>query len=144
MWVRVAPEEVMARSYRELLAWQKAKALAVRLYRETECFLKSETYGLSSQLRRASVSVASNIAEGQGRLTRGEFAHFLGMARGSLLEADTQMAISLDLGYLSGEAFESLDREVYQVLGLLNRLIESLRNEQGSTKLEPNLETLKP
>ena len=134
----------MARSYRELLVWQKAKALAVRLYRETECFPKSETYGLSSQLRRASVSVASNIAEGQGRLTKGEFAHFLGMARGSLLEADTQIAISLDLGYLSGQAFESLDREVYQVLGLLNRLIESLRNAQGSTKIEANLETLKP
>ena len=117
----------MARSYRELLFWQKAKALAVRLYRETESFPKSETYGLSSQLRRASVSVASNIAEGQGRRTRGEFQHFLGMARGSLLEADTQLAIAFDLGYLQAEALEQLAFEIYQVLGLLNRLIDSLR-----------------
>ena len=60
----------MARSYRDLLVWQKAKTLAVRLYNETETFPKTETYGLSAQLRRACVSVVSNIAEGQGRLTR--------------------------------------------------------------------------
>ena len=121
----------MARSHRELFVWQKAKALAVRLYRETERFPRAEIYALSSQLRRAFVSVASNIAEGQGRLTRGEFQHFLGMARGSLLEVDTQLAIAVDLGYLNAEIFEALDREVYQVLGLLNRLIESLRADQA-------------
>ena len=117
----------MARSHRELFVWQKAKALAVRLYRETESFPKSERYGLSSQLRRASVSVASNIAEGQGRLTRGEFQHFPGIARGSLLEVDTQLAIALDLGYMQAKSFEEVDCEIYQVLGLLNRLIESFR-----------------
>jgi len=61
----------MARSYRELFVWQKARTFAVQVYRETERFPKIETYGLSAQLRRASVSVVSNIAEGQGRLTRG-------------------------------------------------------------------------
>jgi 23S rRNA-intervening sequence protein len=66
----------MARSYRNLLVWQKAKALAVSIYRETVNFPKTETYGLTSQLRRAAVSVTSNIAEGQGRLTRGEFLNF--------------------------------------------------------------------
>lgn len=129
----------MARSYRDLFVWQKAKGLAVRLYRETEAFPKTEIYGLSSQLRRASVSVVSNIAEGQGRLTRGEFLHFLGQARGPLLEVDAQMAIALDLGYVQNETFSDIDREIYQVLGLLNRLIESLR-----TRPAPNLETLKP
>ena len=79
----------MARSYRDLLVWQKAKALAVQIYHATEQFPKAETYGLTSQIRRAAVSVASNIAEGQGRLTPGEFLHFLGQARGSLLELDT-------------------------------------------------------
>jgi four helix bundle protein len=69
----------MARSYRELLVWQKAKALAVQVYQATEQFPKAETYGLTSQIRRAAVSVASNIAEGQGRLTSGEFLHFLGL-----------------------------------------------------------------
>jgi len=91
----------VARTYREILVWQKAKALAaVHLYHSTERFPKTETYGLTSQMRRAAVSVVSNIAEGQGRLTSGEFQHFLGQARGSLLELDTQLAIALDLAYL--------------------------------------------
>ncbi len=119
----------MARSYRELLVWQKAKALAVQVYQATEQFPKAETYGLTSQIRRAAVSVASNIAEGQGRLTSGEFLHFLGQARGSLLELDTQLAIALDLNYLRADKYELLDHETYQVLGLLNRLIESLRKK---------------
>jgi four helix bundle protein len=127
----------MARSYRELLVWQKAKALAVQIYQATEGFPKAETYGLTSQIRRAAVSVASNIAEGQGRLTSGEFLHFLGQARGSLLELDTQLAIALDLGYLKADKHEVLDQEIYQVLGLLNRLIESLRKGRNQPGLKP-------
>jgi four helix bundle protein len=116
----------MARSYRELLVWQKAKALAVHTYKATADFPRCETYGITSQIRRASVSVASNIAEGQGRLTSGEFRHFLGQARGSLLEAETQMAIALDLGFLEKNAYDALEQESYQVLGLLDRLLSSL------------------
>lgn len=89
----------MARTYRELLVWQKAKALAVHTYKATADFPRTETYGLVSQIRRAAVSVPSNIAEGQGRLTSGEFRHFLGQARGSLLEAETQLAIAPELGF---------------------------------------------
>jgi|SRR5579862_3183581 len=120
----------MARSYRDLIVWQKAKALAVVVYRETESFPKSETYGLTSQIRRASVSIPSNIAEGQGRLTRGEFVHFLGLARGSLLELETQLSIALDLGFLDKAPFSKLDHESYQVLGLINRLLDSLRRPE--------------
>jgi four helix bundle protein len=127
----------VARSYRELLVWQKAKALAAQIYQDTEQFPRAETYGLTSQIRRAAVSVASNIAEGQGRLTSGEFLHFLGQARGSLLELDTQLAIALDLSYLQPTRYEILDREVYQVLGLLNRLIESLRRGRGQSGSKP-------
>ena len=123
----------MARTYRELLVWQKAKALAVHVYRSTEQFPRNETYGLTSQLRRAAVSVPSNIAEGQGRLTAGEFSHFLGQARGSLLELDTQLEIALDLAYLNPDQQAILAQEIYQVLGLLNRLLESLRRKTGST-----------
>jgi four helix bundle protein len=119
----------VARSYRELLVWQKAKALAVEIYRATEQFPRTETYGLTSQIRRAAVSVASNIAEGQGRLTLGEFLHFLGQARGSLLELETQLAIAVDLNYLKADVHGKMDHEAYQVLGLLNRLIESLRKK---------------
>ena len=149
----MAPEEIVARSYRELLVWQKAKALAVRLYRETERFPNREAYGLTSQMRRSAVSIASNIAEGQGRLTRGEFRHFLGIARGSLLELETQLAIAVDLEYLGQVEYESLAQDSYQTLGLLNRLIESLRDDtlssesrierRGVSPME-NLETLKP
>jgi len=121
----------VARSYRELLVWQKARALAVHVYRATEDFPKAELYGLTSQLRRAAVSVASNIAEGQGRLTSGEFLHFLGQARGSLLELDTQLAIARDLTYLDSDLHENLAQEIYQVLGLLNRLLESLRKKSA-------------
>jgi four helix bundle protein len=122
----------MARSYRELLVWQKAKALAVRVYQVTETFPRKEIYSLTSQMTRAAVSVASNIAEGQGRLTCGEFLHFLGQARGSLLELDTQLAIALDLNYLNPEEHKRVEQEIYQVLGLLNRLIESLRRRPTS------------
>jgi four helix bundle protein len=119
----------VARSYRELLVWQKAKTLSVEIYRATQQFPRTETYGLTLQLRRAAVSVASNIAEGQGRLTLGEFLHFLGQARGSLLELETQLAIAVDLNYLKPDVHEKMDHEAYQVLGLLNRLIESLRKK---------------
>ena len=125
----------MARSYRELLVWQKAKALAAQIYRATEQFPKPETYGLTSQIRRAAVSVP--IAEGQGRLTPGEFCHFLGQARGSLLELDTQLAIALDLNYLQADRYKALDRDTYQVLGLLNRLIDSLRKSQSQQHSKP-------
>ena len=111
--------------------WQKARILAARIYQTSGQFPRSELYGLTSQTRRAAVSVASNIAEGQGRLTCGEFLHFLGQARGSLLELDTQLAIALDLKYFNADDYEPLDRELYQVLGLLNRLIDSLRRKSG-------------
>ena len=127
----------MARSYRELLVWQKSKTLAAEIYRATEQFPRNEIYGLTSQIRRAAVSVASNIAEGQGRMTPGEFVHFLGQARGSLLELDTQLAIAMDLSYLKPDQYEILDRDIYQVLGLLNRLIESLRKSRGEPGSKP-------
>ena len=121
----------MARTYRELLVWQKAKALAVQVYLSTEQFPRNEAYGLTSQLRRSAVSVPSNIADGQGRLTSGEFSHFLGQARGSLLEMETQLDIALDLGYLNQNQQQTLAQEIYQVLGLLNRLLESVRRKRS-------------
>jgi four helix bundle protein len=123
----------VARSYRELVVWQKAKSLAVQIYGTTSSFPKTETYGLVSQIRRAAVSVVSNIAEGQGRLTSGEFRHFLGQARGSLLEAETQLAIAADLGFVENPVLISLERESYQVLGLINRLIDSLPGRKCPT-----------
>lgn len=131
----------MARSYRDLFVWQKSKDLAVAIYRETEAFPKAEVYGLTSQLRRAAISVVSNIAEGQGRLTAGEFRQFLGISRGSLLEMDTQLLVAFELGYLPRSCFEHLEGETYRVLGLVDRLLQSLSRKQ----LKPleHFETLK-
>jgi four helix bundle protein len=140
----------MARSYRELLVWQKARILAVHIYKVTSSFPNSEIYGLTSQMRRAGVSIASNIAEGQGRLTSGEFRHFLGQARGSLLELETQLAIAHDQRFLDSVTYESVDQECYAVLGLINRLSEALRPKSNTEKRMPTtnaarrLETQKP
>jgi four helix bundle protein len=84
------------------------------------------------------VSIVSNIAEGQGRITSGEFVHFLGQARGSLLELDAQLLIASDLSYLDAKQYEILSQQIYQVLGLLNRLIDSLPRKQT-----PSASTLK-
>jgi four helix bundle protein len=83
---------VPVQSYRDLISWQKAMDLAEAIYRETRTFPKQELYGITSQLRRAAISIPSNIAEGQGRRSTGEFRQFLGHALGSLLEVETQFA----------------------------------------------------
>ena len=88
-----------AKSFRELVAWQRAIELTAALYRLTQQFPREEIYGLTTQLRRAGVSAASNIAEGYGRRTRGEYRNFLGIARGSTLEIQTQLVIARELGF---------------------------------------------
>ena len=100
------------------MAWQKAKSLAKIVYEKTELFPRAERFGLTSQVRRAAVSVASNIAEGQGRLTRGELRQFLAQARGSLLELETQLDIAHDLGYLLEQEYRLREAQSFQVLGL--------------------------
>jgi len=103
---------VLSHRYQDLIVWQRAKAFASEVYRRTEGFPKIEIYGLTSQLCRAAVSVASNVAEGQGRLTRGEFCQFLGQARGSLLEWETQLAIAVDLHFLAQAEFKDLQEKI--------------------------------
>ena len=101
---------VSVRSYRDLVAWRKSMELVVEVYRCTEAFPRIEIYGLVSQLRRAAVSVPSNIAEGQARVSTGEFRQFLGQARGSLMEVETQILISQSLRYLEPEQSRDLLR----------------------------------
>lgn len=114
-------------SYRELIAWQKAMDFTAEVYRVTRRFPTEELYDVTSQLRRAAVSVPSNIAEGQGRQTTGEFRQFLGHARGSLLETETQILLSERLEYLDHDTTESLLKQAAEVGRILNGLLSSLK-----------------
>ena len=95
------------RGYHDLVVWQKAMELVTELYRATSDFPKHELYGLTGQIRRAAVSVPSNLAEGHGRTSRREFHQFISQARGSLVEVETQLEIARDLGYLSRQLLPS-------------------------------------
>jgi len=109
----------MAHSFRDLTVWQRAMQLTVSIYRLTREFPREEIYGLTSQIRRSAVSVPSNIAEGHGRLNTGEYRQFLGIARGSNFELQTQLEIAreLEIGNrtLLNEA-EGLSHEVGKML----------------------------
>ena len=110
----------MAQDFRDLLVWQKAMELSVCIYKLTQSFPGHELYGLTSQMRRASVSIASNIAEGRGRLNPGEFRQFLGLAQGSSYELRTQLLVAKGIGLVREEAIneaESLGIEVSRMLG---------------------------
>ncbi|MBZ5665014.1 MAG: four helix bundle protein [Acidobacteriia bacterium] len=113
----------MSDNYRDLIAWQKARHLALNVYRCTRRFPRDEIYGLSSQMRRAAVSVPSNIAEGKGRYSHKEFVQFLYHARGSLLELETQVSIARDLEYIDLPVFETLELETEELGRILNGLI---------------------
>jgi four helix bundle protein len=116
--------------HRNLVAWRKAMALVKDIYRSTAEFPKHEMYGLASQLRRAAVSIPSNLAEGYGRNSRTELHQFVGMARGSLAEVETQIEIARDLGYLRPEnAADLLERSAE-----IGRMLTGLREWSGKTK----------
>lgn len=116
----------MGQSYRDLIAWQKGIALVATIYRITQNFPKDELYGLTSQLRRAAVSIPSNIAEGQGRKSNPEFRHFLHNAAGSLMEVETQLTIAAVLCYLSREKEAELLNQTNELGRIINGLILSL------------------
>jgi four helix bundle protein len=114
-------------SFRDLVVWQKAMVLATEVYRATTTFPQSEIYGLTSQMRRASVAVPSDIAEGKGRLSKKEFVQMLSKARGSLQELDTQVEIAKNLGYLEPDVSRPLSTQCDEVGRLLNGPIRSIQ-----------------
>jgi len=113
-------------NFRELNVWKKAVELATRIYRETNLYPKHERYGLTSQIRRSSVSISSNIAEGAGRRSKKEFRQFLDIATGSCYELETQLIISRNLNYLSGEIFEAMIHSLTEIQKMIYSLIKSL------------------
>ncbi len=117
----------MTRYYMDLICWQKAMDLVTEIYRLTKQLPKEEVFGLASQLRRAAVSIPSNIAEGQGRLSKGEFRTFLGNARGSLSELETQILICKKLDFIAEQEAARLIEMASEVGRILNGLIASMK-----------------
>lgn len=121
-----------SRSYQDLVAWQKSMALVTDIYHHTQNFPPHEMYGLISQIRRAAVSIPSNVAEGQGRLSIGEFKQFLGYAKGSTFEVETQLLIARNLGYLDQHSASHLVEDVREVGRILSGLLSSLGHSRTS------------
>ena len=125
--------------FKSLTAWRKARRLVKSVYEFTGRFPESERYVLRPQMRRAVHSVHSNIAEGNGRLTNGEWQHFLGQSRGSLLELESHIVAAFDLGYCSLEESRDLTEKVKRVVQLVNGLLRSSMKgfKSKKYKLEP-------
>ena len=115
------------RPHRKLEVWHKAMNLVSNVYRITKEFPKDEVYGLSSQMRRAAVSVPSNLAEGAGRKGSKEFKQFLNIAQGSLSELDTQIELARMLGYLSRQTYEELVMKITEISKMLYGLSNSIK-----------------
>jgi four helix bundle protein len=120
-------------NYRDLSVWKRAYRLALRVYRATTAFPASERYGLTAQIRRASVSVISNIVEGSARHGDREHMRFLRMSHGSVCEMQCQLLFSHDLGFLLTNPWKSLDDECQQLGKMLNGLIRSLDRSQSTS-----------
>lgn len=115
------------KDFRQLKVWEKSHQLALAIYNATKEFPKEELYGLTSQIRRASMSIPTNIAEGCGRNTDADFARFLQMAMGSASETEYQIILAHDLDFLSNDSYEKLHNEVEEVKRMLASLLKTLR-----------------
>jgi len=124
----------MSHSFRDLQVWQKSMQLTVAIYRLTREFPREEIYGLTSQIRRAAVSVPSNIAEGQGRLNPGEFQQFLGIARGSLCELQTQLEIARALAFGNSALIDQAEKLSHEVGKMIYALLQSIKDQLQRTE----------
>ena len=118
----------MARPHENLEAWREAIHMVTVVYGATRTFPKEEVFGLTSQMRRAAISIPSNVAEGAARSSRKEFAHFLNVAKGSLSELETQLLISVKLGYLPS------NHEIFQLSDHVARLLTGLHRKAAGTR----------
>ena len=121
------------KDFRDLQVWSKAHALTPNCYKATSDFPKSETYGLTGQIRRSAASVAANIAEGCGKRTNGDFQRFLGIAAGSASEVEYHFLLARDFGFLDREQYQSLDATVVEVKRMLASLIIKLESDRRAS-----------
>jgi four helix bundle protein len=120
-------EKLPIRNYRDLIVWQKSMEFVKNCYELSETFPAREIYGLSQQLRKAAVSVPSNIAEGNGREGIKDYIHFLNISRGSLKEAETQLILAELLGFINTSQLEAVLKKAGEIGFMLNNLIRSLK-----------------
>ena len=118
------------KDFRQLKVWEKSHQLALAIYKATKEFPKEELYGLTSQIRRSSMSIPTNIAEGCGRNTDADFARFLQMAMGSASETEYQLILAHDLNFLTDGSYEKLHSEVEEVKRMLASLLKTLRADR--------------
>ena len=118
------------KDFRQLKVWEKSHQFALSVYKATKEFPKEELYGLTSQIRRASMSIPTNIAEGCGRNTAKEFARFLQIAIGSSSETEYQLILARDLGFLPQDSYKNLQNEVEEVKRMLASLLKTLRADR--------------
>jgi four helix bundle protein len=121
----VTSDEIKTGGYQDLLVWQKGISLVKRIYEITKLFPGDEKFGLVSQMRRAAVSIPSNIAEGQARNTRGEFIQFISHAEGSNAELNTQLIIAIELGY----CIKAESQDVFELTSDLRKMLNALRRK---------------
>ena len=114
------------RDFHKYQVWQRGHQFALDVYKQTKSFPKEELFGLTSQIRRASMSIPFNIAEGCGRKSDAEFAHFLNIAACSASEVEEELLLSYDLEFMSKESYQKLDKEVKEIKAMLGALIETL------------------
>jgi len=119
--------ESSVKSFHDLVAWQKSMELVTETYKVSQKFPKEEIFGLTSQIRRAAVSIPSNIAEGRGKSSAGEFQQFLYHAKGSLAEVETQIIIAINLGYLATEEVSHIMELIARVGRLLHGLLSAIK-----------------
>jgi four helix bundle protein len=122
----------MLRNFKELKVWQKSYALCLKVYKMTNSFPREEVYGLTSQIRRAAVSVPSNIAEGYGKRTTSDYIRSLYIAYGSACELETQVLLSNDLGYVKAKEKERFGEKLGEVERMLKALIKSLQKKHSN------------
>ncbi len=127
-------EKSKPQGYRDLLVWQKGIALAKMIYQVTEKFPSEEKFGLISQMRRAAVSIPSNLAEGQARHTTGEFVLSISHAEGSLAELETQMILAVELGFATPDKTKICTNAMEELRRMLNSLRRSLTNRSGPAR----------
>ena len=129
----------MANDHKGLVVWQRAMKLVTAVYLITKKYPKEELYGLTSQIRRAAVSIPSNLAEGRAMSTTAHFVRYAYIARGSLAELETQITIGNDLGYSSAEESQHILSEISEIARMINKMIATLNAKIKIDKIEPSV-----